>query len=250
MKISVVICTKNEEWNIERCLQAVERIADEVIVVDSYSTDATEKICRGFAKVRFYQTEWQGYSQTKNYANSLATGDYILSLDADEVLSSEIQNEILRLKPQLNGIYSINRLTNYCGQWIKYSGWFPDRHNRLFPRGRAEWEGDIHERLRTQHSLPVTPLKGLVYHYSYYSVEEHIERIERYSSLGARQLLKKNKRFLLPSCFINPISRFLKCYIFKLGFLDGRYGFVIATLSARAVFLKYYKAFRAKAAGQ
>lgn len=245
MKISVVVCTKNEQKNIGRCLTSVQKVADEIIVVDSYSTDDTEKICRTFSQVQFHQTQWKGFSQTKNYANSLAGGDYILSLDADEELSPELQEEILQLKNELKGVYSINRITNYCGQWIKHSGWFPDRHYRLFPRGKASWQGDyVHESLKFDQDLPVHDLKGLAPHYSYYSIEEHSKRIDSYSSLGAQQLVQKKKPFLLPSVVFNPMARFMKCYVFKLGFLDGFYGLVIAVLSAKAVFLKYFKAYK------
>lgn len=246
MKISVVICTKNEQKNIGRCLAAVQSVADEIIVVDSYSTDDTEKIAKSFPLVKFIQTNWKGFSATKNYANSLAQFDYILSLDADEELSPEIQQEILSIKNSLNGVYTINRMTNYCGQWIKHSGWFPDRHERLFPKDQASWEGDIHEKLKFKTQLAVQDLKGLVHHYSYYTIDEHRQRIESYSSLGAKQLARKNKPLLLPSAFFNPIARFMKCYVFKLGFLDGFYGLVIAILSAKAVFLKYSKAHKLK----
>lgn len=245
MKISVVVCTKNEQKNIGRCLASVQKVADEIIVMDSFSNDDTEKICKSFPKVQFHQMQWLGFSQTKNQANSLATGDYILSLDADEELSPELQEEILQIKDKLQGVYSINRITNYCGQWIKHSGWFPDRHYRLFPRGKALWQGNyVHETLSFDKSLPVSDLIGLAPHYSYYSIEDHVKRIETYSSLGALQINLKKKRFLLPSVVFNPIARFMKCYVFKLGFLDGFYGLVIAALSAKAVFLKYFKAYK------
>ncbi|MFN8791623.1 MAG: glycosyltransferase family 2 protein [Bdellovibrionales bacterium] len=247
MKLSVVICTKNEEKNIGRCLAAVQSVADEIIIVDSMSTDRTEEIARSFPRVQFVKRPWKGFSQTKNEANELATGDYVLSLDADEELSSELQQELKALKPNFHGVYTINRMTNYCGQWIRYSGWFPDRHLRLFPKGRAAWEGHfVHEKLKAPPELVVSHLQGLVFHYSYYTMEEHRQRIESYSSLGAQELISRRKRIHKLSLWINPLARFLKCYVFKFGFLDGYFGLVIAVLSAKAVYLKYSKAYRAR----
>lgn len=244
MKISVVLCTKNEEKNILRCLKSVGRITDEIIVMDSGSQDRTEEICRGFPGVKFFTTDWLGFSNTKNKANDLATGDYILSLDADEVLSEEIQNEILQIKDQLSGIYQINRLTNYCGQWIHHSGWFPDRHPRLFPNKKAHWSQDlVHEKLIFDSQLKVSDFKGVVYHYSISNFSDHLKKIDSYSSLAATQLAKKKKKFLPVSMIVNPLFRFIRHYIIKRGFLDGAAGFRISLFSAYAVFLKYKKAF-------
>jgi glycosyltransferase involved in cell wall biosynthesis len=247
-KISVVICTKNEERNIERCLKSVERLADEIIVFDSMSEDQTPQICRSFKSVRFYQGPWEGFSQTKNKANALATGEYILSMDADEELSDEIQYEILRIKENLQGLYQINRLSNYCGQWVRHSGWFPDRHVRLFPRLNSYWAGDfVHEKLVNTDHKQASDLKGLVYHYSVVSFQDHLKKVKSYSTLGAEKIAQKRPIFLiLLSVVINPIVRFLRHYIFKLGILDGRAGFLISTLSAYTVYLKYSKALKIK----
>ena len=246
MGISVVICTKNEERNIKRCLDAVQNIADEIIVVDSKSTDQTPQICMSHPKVKFYESAWLGFSKTKNYANSLATQDYILSLDADEALSEECQKEILELKAKLNGVYTINRMTNYCGQWIKHSGWYPDRHIRLFPKAGSAWTGDIHETLQFDSKLEIKNLKGVVSHFSYYSIEEHWGRINTYSTLGAAKYVRYSYPKLLFKMIFNSKFRFVRHYILKFGFLDGFAGLVIATLSATAVFLKFAKAYQLK----
>ena len=247
MGLSVVICTKNEERNIARCLKSVHSIAEEIIVVDSNSTDKTEEICKTFSKVRFYQSDWKGFSKTKNYANSLATQDYILSLDADEELSIECQHDIEKKKSSLAGVYTINRMTNYCGSWIKHSGWFPDRHIRLFPRKGSEWVGDfVHETLKYDSELIIQDLKGIVPHYSYYTLDEHWTRINTYSNLGAEKYLDKSSFRLLLSMWLNPGVRFFRYYFLKLGFLDGVNGFIIASLSSSAVFLKYAKAYKLK----
>ncbi len=246
MGISVVICTKNEEKNIGRCLKSVENIADEIIIVDSNSTDKTAEICKSFSKVKFTQSAWLGFSNTKNYANTLATQDYILSLDADEELTDECQKEIENLKSSLSGIYSINRMTNYCGQWIKHSGWFPDRHLRLFPKKGTRWAGDVHEVLEYSPGLELKQLKGVVNHYSYYSIEEHWQRINTYTTLSAHKYAKYSYTHIILSMLINSHFRFIRHYFFKLGFLDGFSGFVISILSASAVFLKYAKAYQLK----
>lgn len=244
MKLSVVICTKNEEKNISRCLKAVQRIADEIIVFDSGSQDQTEEICLKFTNVKFIKTQWLGFSKTKNKANEHASGDYILSLDADEVLSDEVQSEILSLKNQLSGVYQINRLTHYCGQWIYYSGWFPDRHPRLFPKDQAFWSEDlVHEKLIYNQDLPLTNLNGVVYHYSVNTLSDHFNKIDSYTTLAAAQMMHK-KKFMFPfKMIINPVFRFLRHFIIKRGFLDGWAGFKISLFSAYAVFLKYKKAF-------
>jgi glycosyltransferase involved in cell wall biosynthesis len=244
--ISVVICTKNEEKNIGRCLKAVHDLADEIIIVDSKSTDQTAQICKSFSKVKFYESDWMGFSNTKNHANSLATQDYILSLDADEELTKAAQQEISKLKNHLKSVYTINRLTNYCGQWVKHSGWFPDRHIRLFPKAGSQWKGDIHETLQFDSSFQVQAIEGLVNHYTYYTIEEHWARINTYTTLSAQKYVKYSNTKLIVSMIFNSKMRFIRHYILKLGILDGFPGLVIAALSAAAVFLKYAKAYQIK----
>lgn len=245
--ISVVVCVKNEEKNIRRCLQSVQSIADEIIILDSFSTDKTKEICEVFSKVKFYQTNWEGFSQTKNKANSFATQKYIFSLDADEELSNELQQEILQLKTQLKGLYRINRLSNYCGQWIYHSGWFPDQHIRLFPKEGSHWTGIVHEKLESNNTSEVSDLKGLVHHYSVTSFRDHLNKINSYSTLGAKALSEeKNIVSLGFSMILNPPIRFLRHYFMKLGFLDGIAGFKISLLSAYSVYLKYLKAIQIK----
>ncbi len=247
MGLTVVICTKNEEKNIARCLQSVTAVADEIIVFDSMSTDQTKSICESFEKVKFHQTEWLGFSQTKNKANQLATQAYILSLDADEVLSENAQREISQIKNNFSGLYRINRMTNYCGKWIKHSGWFPDKHIRIFPKLESTWSGDyVHEKLVNNQNLAVHDIKGLVYHYSVTSIADHLRKIKTYSELGAKQLVVKKKKFIYISLFINPVVKFLRHYVFKRGFLDGYEGLIIAALSAYSVYLKYSKAIKLK----
>lgn len=250
VELSGVIITKNEERNLSRCLRSLDKVCDEILVIDSGSIDRTREIAESFSSVRFITADWRGYSKTKNFGNSQAKGIYILSMDADEELSPELQAEIIKLKQNKfeNCAYSINRMTNYCGKWIHHSGWMPDYQLRLFPRAGSQWVGDhVHETMEVPLSIKKKKLEGLAYHYSYYSIEEHVARINRYSSLGAeKNLARKSRSNLFLSMIFNPPLRFLRSYILKRGFLDGFEGFVIACLTATAVFLKYAKALSKK----
>jgi glycosyltransferase involved in cell wall biosynthesis len=238
--ISVVIITLNEEKNIGRCLDSVIEIADEIIVVDSFSSDDTQNICnkRG---VRFIQTEWQGYVDTKNLAVQYATHDLILSLDADEALSEELKISVKKLKTarDKNGYY-VKRLTNYCGQWIHHCGWYPDAKLRLWDRTKGSWTGvDIHEGVTLNNGEKSGTLDGDLLHYSYYTIDEHIRQAVKFSSISAESFYKQGKKSGIIHIFISPYVRFIRDYFFKLGFLDGYYGFVICMISAHATFLKY-----------
>lgn len=239
--LSVVIITFNEERNIARCLNSIEGLADEIIVVDSHSTDKTEEICRNFG-VRFFSRDWEGYAAAKNFGNAKAQSNYILSLDADEALSEELRNAIRGEKERgFSGAYAFNRLTNYCGQWIKHSGWYPDRKTRIWPTNRATWEGElVHEVLKIE-QMPVKILKGDLLHYSYYSQEEHEKQIEKYTDFSARKAYNRGAKSSYFKIFYKTVFKFLRDYIFKLGFLDGSAGFTICRLSARAKYLKYAK---------
>lgn len=240
MKISVVIITLNEERNIERCIRSVQEIADEIIVLDAFSTDNTPAICQGLG-VRFEQRKWEGYASTKNYLNSLAHCDYILSLDADEAVDSVLKEEILALK-HLNEpeIYSVNRLTNYCGKWIKHSGWYPDIKVRLFPKKDSYWSGEfVHEELVFPATIPVKQLNGHLEHYSYYSFKEHRERADKYSTLTARKMYEAGQRSSWIKPYLSGLMRFVKMYILQKGYLDGKMGFKIAQISCQSNVFKY-----------
>ncbi len=239
--ISVVIITFNEEANIRRCIEAAWTVADEIVVVDSCSTDQTPEICKEL-NVNLFTRKWEGYSKTKNYGNQQAQHSYILSLDADEVISDELRQSILNQKDTLSGAYQFNRLTNYAGKWIKHCGWYPDTKIRLFPKGKARWEGDfVHETLVIDTELEIKHLQGDLFHYSYHSVSDHKIRIEKYSDLHAQKMYSEGKKAGLFKILFSPIAKFLNDYIFKAGFLDGKTGFTICMLSAKAVKLKYLK---------
>ena len=240
MKISVTIITLNEERNIERCIRSVQEVADEIIVLDAFSSDNTPSICKSL-NVRFEQRKWEGYTSAKNYLNSLAQYDYILSMDADEAVDSTLREEILGLK-HLNEpeIYSLNRLTNYCGKWIKHSGWYPDVKVRLFPKKDCYWSGEyVHEVLVFPASIPVKQLNGHLEHYSYYSYKEHRERADRYSKLTAQKMFEAGDRASIFKPYLSGLMRFVKMYILQMGFLDGKMGFKIAQISCQSNVFKY-----------
>lgn len=239
-KISAVIITHNEARNIKRCIASLDDVADEIVVVDSFSTDATPSICKGLG-VQFHQREWKGYSKQKNYGNGLASNDWILSIDADEALSDELKSSILTQKE--NGShenFAFNRLTNYCGKWIKHSGWYPDRKIRMFNRTKDDWQGDVHETL-TVNASTVKRLKGDLLHYSYHTVSDHVKRTDTYSTLGAKELFDNGKIGGPLKLILNPWVKFNKMFFLRLGFLDGVAGFTIALITSYGTFLKYIK---------
>lgn len=238
-KVSAVIITFNEERNIQRCLDSLVDVVDEIVVVDSYSTDRTKAICQA-SNVVFIQREWKGYSATKNFAHTKASFDWILSLDADEELSETLRTHLLKARMTgLSGAYRFARLTNYCGHWVYYGGWYPDKKVRLFHKNDAAWEGNfVHEELVLKEGIPITELAGDLYHFSYYTIEEHIQRSEKYARLGAEKIAAKGKSVFL-KCIFSPVVRFIQMYFLKTGFLDGYYGFKIAMITAREVRLKY-----------
>lgn len=239
--LSAVIITFNEEKNIDRCIKSLFGIADEIVVVDSFSTDNTKKICEAL-KVTFLQKAWEGYSAAKNFGNHQAQGSFILSIDADEALSEELRKNILQVKPELAGIYSFNRLTNYCGRWIKNCGWYPDKKIRIFPKNDTYWNNsEIHEGLIFNGNFKETFLAGDLLHYSFGSVEEHISKINHYTNIEAQQALKTEKELNYFSWIFGPFFKFFKIYFIHKGFLDGFHGFLIASFSSYSKFIKYAK---------
>lgn len=238
--MSVVIITFNEARNIERAILSVINIADEIIVVDSFSTDETPQICKNY-NVSFFQRKWTGYSDQKNYANSLAQFDTIFSLDADEAVDFDLEKEVLNLKTiGFTNLYMVNRLVNYCGKWIKHSTWYPDKKIRIFPKNMANWEGEfVHEELTFAKSLPEIELKGHLEHYTYYNFKEHRERADKYSYLTALKMHNNGKKANALKPYLSAFARFVSMFIIHLGFLDGYLGFKIAQISAQSNVVKY-----------
>ena len=239
--ISAVIITFNESKNIERCIESLEGVADEILVIDSFSTDDTRQICEKH-HVKFVSHEWLGYSGSKNKGNSLAKFDWILSLDADESLSQKLSSLIKEWKKDsTNKPAKFNRLTNYCGKWVKNGGWYPDVKIRLFNRNTTRWTGEIHEFLKFDEVPEILHLKGDCLHYSYYTVEEHYKQTEKFTTIQAKELFLLGKKSSLFKLLLSPIVKFIRDYFFKLGFMDGAIGFKIAKISAFATYLKYKK---------
>ncbi len=242
-KLSAVIITLNEERNIGRCIDSVIDIADDIVVVDSGSTDRTEAICKEKG-VRYFFHVWEGYIEQKNYANKLAEHPLILSIDADEALSANLQESIKKVKDdcQADG-YKMNRMTNYCGKWIRYGGWYPDRKMRLFHRDKFAWGGArIHETviMKAKDAI-VHRLDGDLLHYSYYSISQHIAQANHFTDMTAELAFEKGKKAGILKILFSPMVKFARDYFIKLGFLDGYYGYIICRISAQATFMKYSK---------
>lgn len=239
-KLSVVIITFNEEKNIGRCLDALDSLADEIIIVDSNSTDKTVTIAKQYNCVVIQQA-WLGYSAQKNLGNERASFDYILSLDADEVISPTLIKSIQDEKEKgFTGAYTFNRLTNYCGSWIKNSGWYPDVKLRIFPKKTTQWVGEfVHEELSFSSDIKVSHLTGDLLHYSYDSYQDHRARADKYSKLTAEKMHAAGRKAGLLKPYLSAFVRFIGMYFFKTGFLDGKAGFMIALISAQSNVYKY-----------
>jgi len=241
-KISAVIITYNEEAFIEKCLASIDGIADEIVVVDSFSTDSTEDICKKY-NARFIKHKFEGYRDQKNYAIRLATYKNILSLDADEALSDTLRESILKIKDKwdFDG-YRFNRRSNFCGTWINYSEWYPDRQLRLFHSDDGNWgELNLHEKFMMSNGASIGKLKGDLLHWPFTSYEDHKDKMSRYSQIGAEEFYKAGKKANIFTPYIHLIWGFLRSYIIKGGFLDGRNGYRICSLYAKSSFNKYRK---------
>lgn len=243
IKLSVVIITFNEERNIERCLSSVRGIADEIVVLDSYSTDRTPDICAAYG-VKFFQHPFDGHIEQKNRALTYAGFPYVLSLDADEALDDSLKQAIRAIKQNWAAdACTMNRLTNYCGQWIYHCGWYPDRKLRLWDSRKGRWGGENpHDRFElTEKDATTAHLEGNILHYSYYTINDHYRQVEYFTTILARTQFNNGKRAPWLVMVISPLVKFLRDYFIKLGILDGRAGFTISRISAYATYLKYRK---------
>ena len=237
--LSVVLIAFNEGHHIAKCLLAAKQVADEIIVIDSGSTDNTVEVCKAHG-ARVITHPWSGYSAQKNFGNKQASFDWILSLDADEVLNDTLIQSIQIWKDHPQAA-SFKRMTNYCGTFIKHGGWYPDIKVRLFNRQETNWEGTIHEVLRGLSKENTFLLEGDCLHYSYYSVDQHYAQAEKFTTIQAADLFQQGKKSPWLKRVFSPISKFIVDYFFRLGFLDGKAGFTVARISAYATHLKYKK---------
>lgn len=242
VSLSVVIISFNEERNIARCLESVKGVADDIIVLDSFSTDRTEEICRSYG-ARFIQHRFQGHIEQKNFAITCALFPHVLSLDADEALDDMLRKSIEAVKNNWTATgYSMNRLTNYCGKWIYHCGWYPDRKLRLWDSRKGKWGGvNPHDKFELQAGEPTARLKGNILHYSYYTLEDHYRQVHYFTDILAKSQFESGKRTNLVVLYLSPVVKFMRDYFLKLGILDGKAGFIISRISAYATFLKYQK---------
>jgi glycosyltransferase involved in cell wall biosynthesis len=243
MTISAVIITYNEEDRLPDALASLAGVADEVVVVDSYSSDRTVEIARA-AGARVMQNRFENYGQQKNFAMSQACCEWILNLDADERVSPDLKRAVLRLKesglPGSVAAFAIKRKTYYLGRWIRHSGWYPDRKVRLFRKDASSWQGRVHERLAV--AGEVARLPGDILHFTYRDIGDHVRRLERYSSFQAEEIAAQGKKLLTLRLLLLPPVTFLRHYLWKLGLLDGFPGLVIATVQSWGTAMKYLKA--------
>ncbi len=242
VSVSAVIITLNEENNIERCISSLSGLADEILVVDSGSDDRTVEICKGLG-ARVVINSFPGYKEQKNYALEAASNDWVLSVDGDEALSDELRASIATIKngPELDGYY-FNRRNNYCGQWIKFSNWYPDRKLRFFNRKQGRWGGiNPHDRVVMNEGTKTGFIEGDLLHWVISTHEEHLEKVERFSSIAAGEYFKMGYKISIAGIFIHTFWRFIKAYFIKLGLLDGYNGFIISALSAKTSYKKYIK---------
>jgi glycosyltransferase involved in cell wall biosynthesis len=243
--ISAVILTMNEERNIARCITSLQGVADEILVVDSFSVDRTKEIALSMGAT-FVEHAFEGYIEQKNYAKMLAQHDLILSLDADEALDAQLRDSILNVKNNLSADgYFVNRLTNYCGQWIHHCGWHPDWKMRLFDRRKGQWAGqNPHDRYDLQRGSKSERLPGKLLHYSYYTVQEHVLQIDKFSTIAAQAAFEHGERANGLQLLYKPLAKFIKGYFLRLGFLDGYKGLLVCWYSGEAKYMKYKKLLR------
>lgn len=241
LPISVYVLTYNSMRTIEKCLRSLWW-AEELVIVDSFSTDGTLDICKRYTE-KIYQAPWKGFKTQYQYAADLTTKEWIMVVDSDEEIPSNLVEEIRRElaigKEKIDGFY-INRKTYYLGKWINYGGWYPDGKIRLYRKSKGRWEGDDpHPTVVVKGRVKI--LRNHYLHYTYKDISDHIQTIDRYTKMAAQAMLKKGKRFSVLNLLFNPLFRFIKEYIIKQGFRDGIPGLIIIVSTMFYVFMKYAK---------
>jgi len=240
--LSVILITRNEESNLDDCLASLDGIAQQIVVVDSNSTDGTLEIANRYGALMAYPSDWPGFGPQKNRALDLATCDWVLSLDADERLTPALKSEILTAinhSAQIN-CFAIPRLSWYCGRFIRHSGWSPDYVDRLFRRGTARFSDDmVHERLIPNGT--VAKLKNPMLHYSFMNYAQVLDKLNRYSTASAEQAFAKGKTSNPLKAVLHGMWAFMRTYILHAGFLDGPQGFALAMSNAHGTYYRYMK---------
>jgi len=245
IQISATIITLNEERNIERCLDSLIDLADDILVVDSFSTDRTLELATQKG-ARVLENKFEGHVQQKNFAQDQAKYDYILSLDADEVLSDELKNSILEVKADWENLgkdgYYLNRVSNYCGKFIRHGSWHKEYRIRLYDRRKACHTGkNPHDVVAMKEKVKVPTLKGDLLHYRFTTIQEHVRQTNYFSDITARVAFEEGKKSNWFKIIFNPLWRFFKDYFIKHGFMAGKYGFAICLISSWEQLLKYLK---------
>lgn len=243
MRLSVCLITKNEEANLLRTLTSIEGLADEIVIVDSGSTDSTLAIAKSFNAV-IYHEEWKGYGQQKNVAIEKCKGAWILLIDADEAISQKLKDKIRNIIVQLHpkDIYRIRFLTVCFGKKILFGGWSGFYRVRLFKKDAGRYNDNIvHESFVPNHDKKTGHIVQNILHYTYANIDDYLEKCNRYTTEGSLEYLRRGKRCGITSQVFSPIIKFTKMYFFKLGFLDGLEGLILALLSSTSIFLKYVK---------
>ena len=241
MSLSVILITKNEEANLKECLESVS-FANEIIVVDSQSSDKTQEIAKSFGAKLEITTDWPGFGPQKNRALNLATQEWVLSIDADERVTPELKKEILAVvsSKESANCYAIPRSSWYCGRFMKHSGWYPDYVDRLFKRGTAKFSDHlVHERLLP--SGTVGQLQNHFLHYSFKDFSQVLKKIDAYSTASAEQAYLKGKRSSVGKAVGHGLWAFFRTYVLRLGFLDGVQGLALAISNAEGTYYRYIK---------
>ncbi len=247
--LSVIVITRNAAHNLHDCLQSVKDLANEVVVIDSNSTDATREIARQHGAVVSQPADWPGFGPQKQRALDLATCDWVLSLDADERVTPELAQDIRQVlqadareatSAPARAAYQMPRLSWYCGKFIRHSGWQPDHVLRLFPRTQARFSNDlVHERVISE--LPLKTLHNHLLHYSYLNFSQVLSKTDAYSSASAQQAFAKGKRATVAGALGHGAWAFFRTYVIRAGFLDGAHGLALAISNAEASYYKYLK---------
>ncbi len=242
MKLTALVISWNEEENIGQCIDSVSSFADEVIVVDSYSTDNTKSICLEKG-VGFIEQEYLGQIEQKNFALKLASHEFILSIDADEVLDETLIREIK--KEQADGFkldgYTFNRKSYYCGKWINHGLWHPEWKLRIWNKNIGVWGGrNPHDKVKLPSGSQIKRLNGKLHHYTFKNYEEHKSQTLKYARISAQSNHERGIKFPIARMILSPIFYFFKAYVIRMGFLDSRLGWQITKLGMVEKFLKYY----------
>jgi (heptosyl)LPS beta-1,4-glucosyltransferase len=239
--VSIVMIVKNEEKNLADCLQSVSW-ADEIVIMDSGSTDSTESIAKQFGAKFLTNTDWQGYGPQRQMAQAHATGDWVFVIDADERVTPGLAQEVREVVQtnQQDSAYEIKRLPYCFGKFIRHGGWYPGLTTRLYPRLKADYGNErVHERPHFKEPIKLKRLQSDMLHYTYEDLEHYLVKSARYAAEHSKQRFDAGKRTSILASFGHGIAKFLQQYFFKLGFLDGRHGFLLAILSAHSTFVKH-----------